>query len=138
MNDPQLPLQAAILSTAKAAPAVTAILGDGEAIRFYDRAPNPATYPMATFGPMQTVPDYDGCGWLAEVFAQIDLWSTAVGFPEVKGLADTLTAALDAGLTVEGWTVVRFGVRSLQTRREPDGLTSRAILNLFYVLRPAA
>lgn len=135
MKDPQLPLQAAILTTAKATGAVTAILGSGTACRFYDRSPASPTYPMATFGPMQTVPDYDGCGNLAEVFAQIDCWSMAVGYPEVKALSDALTRALDAGLTVTGWTIVLFEVRSLRTVREADGLTSHAIIELRYVLR---
>lgn len=138
MKDPQLPLQAAILAAAKASGAVTAIIGAGPGTRFYDRTPSSPTYPMATFGPMQTVPDYDGCGHLAEVFVQIDCWSMAVGYPEVKALAAALVDALDASLTVTGWAVVLFEVRSNQTRRESDNLTSRAILSLRYVLRPAA
>lgn len=135
MNDPQLPLQLAILAAARVAPAVTAIIGAGPDARFYDRAPSKPTYPMTTFGPMQTVPDYDGCGNVAEVFVQIDCWSMAVGYGEVKALAHALMQALDAGLTVAGFTVQLFEVRSMRTQREGDNLTSRAIINLRYVLR---
>lgn len=140
MKDPQLPLQAAMLAAAKASAPVTAFIGSGTAIRFYDRTPAAANivYPMVTFGPMQTIPDYDSCGHLSEVSVQIDCWSMAVGYPEVKALAAALVDALDASLTVAGWVVVLFEVRSNQTRREADNLTSRAILSLRYVLRPAA
>lgn len=137
MSDPQLPLQAAMLTAAKSAPAVTNIIGEGAAIRFYDRTPASPVYPMATFGPMQTIPDYDSCGTVYEVAAQVDCWSMAVGFPEVKRLGAALTAALDAKLTVTGWVVDRHRC-TVRTQREADGLTSRSIISIRYWLRPAA
>ncbi|WP_298698185.1 DUF3168 domain-containing protein [uncultured Brevundimonas sp.] len=138
MKDPQVDLQPALVAAARASAAVGAVIGTGEACRFYDRAPANPTYPMATLGPMQTVPDYTGCGALPEVFVQIDCWSTAVGFREARTLARALAQALDAALTVTGWTVAIHAVQSIDTRREADNLTSRAILRLRYVLRPAA
>lgn len=137
MNDPQLPLQAAMLAAAKAAPAVVALLGTGSAIRFYDRTPDSPAYPMATFGPMQTIPDYDSCGTVYEIAAQVDCWSMAVGFPEVKRLTAAMVAALDQKLTVTGWVVDRHRC-TVRTQREADGLTSRSIISLRYWLRSAA
>lgn len=140
MSDPQLALQDAMVAAARTSPAVGALIGSGTACRFYDRTPAAAdaVYPMATLGPMQTVPDYDGCGRLWEVFAHIDCWSEGVGFAEAKTLGAALSGALDAVLTVTGWTVVQRRLRSMETRREPDNKTSRAILRLSYVLRPSA
>ncbi|WP_312128094.1 DUF3168 domain-containing protein [Brevundimonas sp.] len=137
MSDPQLPLQAAMLAAAKASPAVTALLGSGSAIRFYDRTPDKPDYPMATFGPMQTIPDYDSCGTVYEIAAQVDCWSMAVGFPEVKRLTAAMVAALDQKLSVTGWAVDRRRC-TVRTQREADGLTSRSIISLRYWLRPAA
>ncbi|WP_292039031.1 MULTISPECIES: DUF3168 domain-containing protein [unclassified Brevundimonas] len=137
MSDPQLPLQAAMLAAAKTSAAVTALLGSGSAIRFYDRTPDKPDYPMATFGPMQTIPDYDGCGTVYEIAAQVDCWSMAVGFPEVKRLTAAMVAALDQKLSVTGWTVDRHRC-TVRTQREADGLTSRSIISLRYWLRPAA
>lgn len=138
MSDPQLPLQDALVGAARASPAVAAVIGAGTACRFYDRTPTRPTYPMATLGPMQTVPDYTGCGALSEVFVQIDCWSEAVGYAEAKRLASALAGAFDAALVVAGWVVVQHRIQSIDTRREADNLTSRAILRLRYVLRPAA
>lgn len=138
MIDPQAALQPAIVAAARASAAVGEIIGTGEACRLYDRPPREPVYPMATLGPMQTVPDYTSCGALAEVFVQIDCWSMAVGYREARELASALAQALDAPLAVEGWRVAQHAVVSIDTRREADNLTSRAILRLRYGLRPAA
>lgn len=144
MIDGQLALQAALLAAAKASPAVTDIIGAAPC-RFYDRVPTntsgvvPADlFPYVSFGPFQTMDDSDTCHDGCEVFAQIDAWSRAVGFPEVRTLAKALVAVLDQALIVAGFTVVVHEVETLQTQREGDGLTSRAIIRLRYVLAPSA
>lgn len=138
MKDPQAPLWKAIVAAVRADAATGAIIGMGTAARFYDRTPKAPTFPLVTGEGMQSVPDYDGCGFLVEVFVRIDCWSTAVGYEEVRNLANALVGCLDAKLTVTGWTVVMHEVRPFDTRRERDNLTSRAPLTIRYVLRPAA
>jgi hypothetical protein len=138
MIDAQLPLQAAIVSAVKADAGLGALIGD----RIYDRVPMnsagqvTATFPYVSFGPFQSVPSDDECHDGVEVFVQIDAWSRAVGTVECRNIVAGLTRLLDTALTVTGFEVVVFEAQSVRTGREPDGLTSRGIVQLRYELAP--
>lgn len=139
MIDPSLPLQAGLVSALDVGP-VRAIIGNPA--RVFDRVPTKddgtvsAAFPYASFGPMQVVNDGDACGDQAEVYVQIDLWSRAVGYVEVKRLGAAVCAALRADLSVEGFRVVVQHIEDIDYRREPDGLTSRGIIKLRVSLVP--
>lgn len=139
MIDPSLPLQAALF-TALDVTAVRAIIGNPA--RVFDNVPRntdgsvAATFPYASFGPAQPVNDGNSCGEQTEVYQQLDLWSRAVGYVEVKRLGAAVCVALNAALTVAGFRVVVQHIEDVNYRREPDGLTSRGIVSLRVSLVP--
>jgi hypothetical protein len=66
------------------------------------------------------------------VAQQIDCWSRAVGFPEVKKIADAVRAALhdkEALMPLTSNGMAYFEHRNTRFVRDPDGLTSHAILS---------
>ena len=134
MFDAQLPLQAAAVTALKANQGVTGIIAQ----RVYDRAPVSPGPSYITIGSAQSVDDSDGCHNLVACYLDIDCWSTAVGYPEVKRLGAAAGQALDAPLVVEGFRVVIHRVERIIYQREADGLTSRAIIRLRYDLQAAA
>ena len=134
MIDAQLPLQAAAVAALKTAPDVTAIIAG----RVYDRAPASPGASYITLGSSQSVDDSDGCHSLVTCYLDIDCWSQAVGYPEVKRLGAAAAKALNADLVVEGFRVTIRRVERIIYQREDDGLTSRAILRLRYDLQATA
>jgi hypothetical protein len=121
----ELEIQGAIVARLKADPAVTALING----RVYDQPPKDAVFPYVTIGPVDSVDDSADCITGLLVAQQIDCWSRAVGFPEVKRLADAVRASLhdaDVSLTVNALVLIRC--RQTQTLRDPDGLTSHAVL----------
>jgi len=127
MSDPSLPLQAEIIGRLKAYSTLTAIVGS----RIHDQVPSgPQTFPYVALGECQVLPDKAQCVDGTETFLQIDAWSRAVGFPEVKRIAAAIVAALDDNetLNVAAYNVVVFELSSIQYLRDPDGITRHAAL----------
>ncbi len=123
MSDPSLPLQAAVIAALKAG------AGVGVGTRVYDAVPPTPTFPYVSLGDMQVLPDKADCIDGTEVFVQIDAWSRAVGYPEVKGIGAAIVNALDdKPLTVTSYTNVVFEIQNIQYLRDPDGLTRHAAL----------
>lgn len=124
---PELELQGVIRNQLKADPQLTALI-EG---RVYDQAPKGAPFPCVSFGPSQAVSDDADCLTGFTVTIQLDAWSRAVGFPEVKRIADAVRDALHGRDDVLALTVnalVSFEHVSTDTRRAEDGLSSRAIM----------
>jgi uncharacterized protein DUF3168 len=140
MIDPSLPLQGALITTLKADVGVKAIFGSPA--RVYDRVPTTngvvpaALFPFASLGPVQVINDGNACGDQAEVYAVLDVWSQAIGYPEVRQCVAAICAVLTTTLTVPGFRVVIQDIEDINYRREPDGLTSRAIIGLRFNLVP--
>lgn len=134
MIDAQLPLQAAVVSALTIDSAVSAIIAG----RVYDRAPHEPGSSYITLGAAQSVDDSDSCHNLVTCYLDIDCWSEAVGFPEVKRLGAAAARALDVDLVVSGFRVVMRRVERVIYQREADGLTSRAIIRLRYDLQATA
>lgn len=140
MIDPQLPLQAAIVAVVKADAEMTALIGG----RIYDRVPVDSNgipqglFPYLSFGAADTTDEDTSCIGPSECYIDLNGWSRAVGYPEVKRIGARAASLLNAKLTVEGFEVVTHRVERLSYQREQDGLTSRAILRLRYGLKKAA
>lgn len=132
MSDPSLPLQAAIVAALKGnSPAVAAG-------RVYDSVPTSPSFPYVSLGDMQVLPDKADCIDGTEVFVQIDAWSRAVGYPEVKALGAAIVAALDDHPpTVTGFECVVFELQSVNYLRDPDGLTRHAAISFRALLQAA-
>lgn len=136
MADADLELQGAIIAALKAAPDVVALVGP----RIYDTVPDNPVFPYVSYGPVDILADDADCIETQDVFIQIDTWSRAVGFPEVKRLNDAVRAALhqnDLALPVNALVLLQH--RQTRTLRDPDGLTSHGAISLeaFVERRPA-
>lgn len=133
MIDLSLPLQAAIVKALKE-DATLAGLIEG---RVYDRVPPLAKAPYVTVGDTQAVDDSDGCRSLADYWTQIDAWSEAVGYPEVKRMGAAAVGALNIKLPIAGGVVIIHRVE-VRYGREADNLTSRAIIRARYTIQAQA
>ncbi|MFZ2252620.1 MAG: DUF3168 domain-containing protein [Minisyncoccia bacterium] len=132
MNDPALPLQKAMYDALAGSTVVMAIASD-----VYDRIPPDAAFPYVSLGPVQVIQDFDQCHDGAEVYAQVDCWSRAVGMVEVKTLAAAVSDVLDAALTLVGHEVLIHEVQNIRYLTDPDGLTSHAVVEMHYFTQPA-
>lgn len=130
-EDPSLDLQIAIVARLKGHAPLTALIGN----RVYDRVPRDAAgkvtaaFPYVSFGPEQTLPDGWDCGTASEIHLQLDAWSRAVGFAEVKKIAGAVRRALDdADLPLADSALVSLEFDGRRVMRDPDGKTSHAAL----------
>ena len=128
--DPTYAVQVALVARLKA-------LATAAGARVYDQPPKNAPFPYITIGPAQTIPIDELCSDGSDQSVQVDVWSRAVGFPEVKQIAGTVRAGLHLqSLTIAGHVCDRVTVESTEFSRDPDGLTSRARIDLLVVTQP--
>ena len=125
MISPSLELQGAVLRVLTEDAGVVSFVGE----RIYDRVPAAAEFPYVSFGPEQAVSDDAECLTGFEVTLQIDVWSRAVGFPEVKAAANAVFRALhDVELSLETNALLSIQHRQTRYLRDPDGLTNHAAM----------
>ena len=131
LTDPRFALQKAIVTALKGDADVAAIATD----RVYDRVPRgpdgsiTAKYPFVGIGETQMQPELAECTDAAETSITLHCWSQAVGFPEVLRLAKAVTAVLhDAYLPLDDGTLQSLLLTTSRVLRDPDGLTSHAVL----------
>lgn len=125
MTSPSLELQGAIVARLKATGAVTSIAGS----RIYDAVPAGATFPYVSFGPSDELQDDADCITGFEVTMQLDCWSRAGGFVELRRLADAVRAAVHGyEFTLSANALVNFEHRVTRMFRDPDGITSHAAM----------
>lgn len=127
MSDPTLAIQGAILAALKVAPAVA----EG---RIYDQVPGKPTFPYVTIGGGDTVGDDNSCFDASEVNVSVHVWSRAVGFPECKTLAALIRPRLKTEFTLTGFTVSSAEYVTTRYFRDPDGLTSHAVVEFRYLV----
>jgi hypothetical protein len=134
MASVELELQGAIVARLKADATFASVAGG----RFYDQPPTPVTYPYATIGEAQTIRDDATCISGGQVHLTMHAWSQAVGFPEVRRVADSIVESLHhAPLTLPTNRLISLNHRQTQVFRDPDGLTSHAVISLVaYVEKP--
>lgn len=133
MSDPSLALQGAIVTLLKAAAGVTSLVGQ----RIYDEPPaaDGLVFPYITIGDGQTIgDDTEDCGDGSEVNLQIDAWSRAVGYPEVKQIESAVRTALKTYPTLTGFTVSVVEFLQAQFLRDPDGKTRHAAMQFRYLI----
>jgi hypothetical protein len=127
-------LQQAVFSRLKADPMLNSLVAG----RVYDQPPTAPAYPYVSIGPDTVTPARADCYDGSDVTFQVDAWSRAVGFPEVKRIGAAVRAALTA---VPEWTlsthrVVDVALVDARTFRDPDGLTSHTALNFRALTEP--
>lgn len=125
MASPSLELQGAIVARLKASAGLTALIGG----RVYDAVPSNALFPYVTVGEGDETSDDADCIDGFEISLDIDVWSRAVGFPEAKRISDEVRKALKSpDLTIPTNALVDFRHRQTRFLRDPDGLTSHAVM----------
>ena len=126
MASPSLELQVAIVSRLRTTAAVTELVGDG----IYDNVPEDAKFPYVTVGEGDETSDDVDCVKGFEIALDIDVWSQDVGFPEAKSISNAVRQALlDPEMTLPSNALVYFNHRQTRFLREPDGLTSHAVMS---------
>lgn len=133
MTSPTLELQAPIIQRLKADTATAALAG----ARVYDFVPTEAkriadtgkAWPYVAMGPSDETSDDAECITGFDISIQIDCWSRAVGFVEVRQLSDAIRESIH-GYEFELTTnaLVYFEHRQTRIFRDPDGLTSHAAM----------
>jgi hypothetical protein len=128
-----LELQKAIVARLRADAGVTALVGQ----RVYDQVPTSPQFPYVSLGPDQIALSRADCYDGSEINLQVDAWSRAVGFPEVKRIGDAVRAALqDAPLSLTGYRLLDITFVEARTFRDPDGLTSHAAMTFRALTEP--
>ena len=127
MADPALAIQGAHVSALQANPA----LCGG---RVYDKPPANPTYPYIQVGDGDTVGDDNDCFDASEFNAQVHVWSQAAGLVEVKQIAADVRARLRTEFVIAGFVIVE--ARHVITRylRDPDGISSHAVVEFRYLV----
>jgi hypothetical protein len=130
-TDPSLALQGALVTAIKSIPTLA-----GNNV--FDAVPTSNPFPRVTVGLGQSVPVLADCYDGTESTCMIDCWSRAVGFPEVKQIADQIRGRLhDGDLTVGGHKVELMYVDLIDSSRDPDGITSRARMQVRVISQPS-
>lgn len=125
MASPDLELQGAIVSRLKADATLATLIGS----RVYDQPPDGASFPYFTIGEAQFLRDDATCISGGQVYLTMHAWSRAVGFPEVRRIADAVVESLHlAPITLPTNHLISIMHRQTRTFRDPDGLTSHAVI----------
>lgn len=135
MTAPSLELQGVIASRLKSDSAVRALVAD----RVYDNVPKEAGFPRITLGATDETSDDADCIEGLAISFQVDCWSQAVGFPQVREMADAVRRALhEADLSLSANALVSLMHRQTRVFRDPDGLTSHAAMTFDAFVEVAA
>ncbi|MBB6224566.1 DUF3168 domain-containing protein [Rhizobium leguminosarum] len=125
MASPDLELQGAVIARLKADATLATLIGS----RVHDQPPDGATFPYFTIGEAQFLRDDATCVAGGQVYLTMHAWSRAVGFPEVKRIADAVVESLHlAPMTLPTNHLISIMHRQTRTFRDPDGLTSHAVI----------
>jgi hypothetical protein len=128
-------LQAAYLAKLKADAGVQAIFGNP--IRCYEDVSLGATFPYITLGEDQDIPRLADCINGSEIIVTLHAWSRAGGYAEVKQGADAINDALhDAGYTLPNFAVSVFQRHGYHQMKDPDGLTTHAVITFRAIVNP--
>ena len=122
MTSPSLELQGAIVTRLKAFAPLAAIVG----ARVYDRVPATTAFPYIQYAPDELNSDDAECITGFEAFITINVWSQAVGMPEVKRAAEEVRKALhEYDLPLTDNALVSLTHRQTAFRVD-DGLSTNA------------
>ncbi len=138
MSDPSLAIQIALVARIGA---LSAELGG----RVYDDVPpeadreseTGAAFPYVSLGDGGRVPIDEECFDRSTTTVYVNVWSRAVGFPEVKRIAGAISDGLHENpLEIQGHVLDGLRVEGVRYLREPDGVTRRARLEVSVDTQP--
>lgn len=121
--DPSLDLQKAVVSALRSS---SPSIADG---RIYDDPPISAQFPYVSYGSDQVFSDDVDCIVSFEIFLSLDVWSRAVGQPEMKRIIGEIRQALHgADLSLDDFALVSIEHNSTRYLDDPDGKTKHGIV----------
>lgn len=125
---PELELQGAIVTRLKADASLMGLVNG-----VYDQPPTTAWATpkegYVTIGEAQFIRDDAICLEGGDVYLTLHAWSRKVGFPAVKEIAFAVSENLHmAPLVLASWRLVSIMHRQTRVFRDPDGLTSHAVI----------
>lgn len=128
MASPDLELQAAILARLKADATLTLLVNG-----IYDQPPSTAWATpkegYVTIGEAQIIRDDAMCVSGGQAYLTLHGWSRKVGFPIAKEIAEAVVESLHlAPLTMATNRFISIMHRSTRVFRDPDGITSHAVI----------
>ena len=127
MTDVSLAMQGAIVALLKASGPLQILLGPGS--RIHDKVPLSAPLPYISIGPAQVTQDDAACIDGAEVFQQIDVWSTEPGFLQCKTIVGQVRDILHRAQADGDGLAFEIEHRFTTYLRDGDGLTSHGVLS---------
>lgn len=134
-----LELQEAIDIALSSDMAVTALLGSP--LRLYQDTPTPVMAPYATFGTVTVTDDSNECQAATDVHLDIEIWSRATGFEEIKRIASAVRTSLNrADLSLDTQRCVLLEHVTTRHSRGNELPMKQAILTFHAILeeRPSA
>jgi hypothetical protein len=138
---PSLELWGAVVKRLKQTAGVTALVGS----RVYDHIPRgaggaiTATFPFVAWASVDSLTEDADCFPSEEITFDIDCWSQQPGAAEVQKIAAAVKAALHDNDSITLTTNKLALLQHRQTRvfRDPDGITSHAVLTFEAVVETA-
>lgn len=126
MASPSLELQGAIVARLKASAGLAALVNG----RIFDIVPKDAAFPYITVGEGDETSNDADCIDGFELSVDIDVWTRdPPGFPPAKRISDEVRKALKSpDLALPTNALVDFRHRQTRFLRDPDGLTSHAVM----------
>ncbi len=98
-----------------------------------------ALFPYVTIGEDQIIGHTNQATDPSEIWVKVEVWSRPQprNWGECKLIAGAVRAALDAPIAMSGHAVIAHTFHNVLFRKEPDGLTRRAIVTQRYLTGPA-
>lgn len=94
-------------------------------------------FPYITLGSDDVIDDSNTCDAAFEVYANVHVWSRAVGMMEAKRLGDAVAKTLNAALAIDGFVCAHHEFRSARYFTDADGLTTHGVIVARFLIDPA-
>ena len=140
-SDPTLAVQAALYAVLTAAPFQAAC---GQTVGVYDDPPAGAALPYVVISDIQTdgaaAQGYDA----SDVHANLTVWSNAPNTVQLKGIAAQIRQFLaprsdnGAPFALVGHRLITWTHMQTRSMREPDGISSKAIVSILFETEPTS
>lgn len=135
MASPDDELQAAIFERLHANSDIVALVGS----RIFDRVPADAQLPYVQFSKSSSARDHMSCVRSWTLYPDIDVWSSDVGFAEVKRIMDAVAECIDgAALVLETMRLAMIIEYKTDVFRDADGLTSHGVVTFKAIVEKRA
>lgn len=118
MSEASLAAQRIIVTTLRAAPAVTGLV---PALSIFDRSSRPEAFPCIIVGEAYATGSDTDCGEASEVYCEVHVWTAENGMVACKTIAGAVRRAMKNIDRVHDGFRTSFNFESVRFLRDPDG-----------------